>query len=123
MFADSVDERDGKGRTLLHIACSVPCEDSFEIVETLLKLIPEAAYIADGNGRTPLMLACAHGKEMDPRVIKALVKASQEAVVVEDEEGMSALEYALLSEVSGTLFRKLQVAHAKQMKKESAKAA
>lgn len=116
-------EQDDWGRTPLHVASTYPSEDSCELVEALLDRFPEATTIQDEYGRTPLMLACSHGKEMDARAIRVLIRASQSTILAEDEDGCSALEYALLSEVSHKVFLRLQKSHAFTMKKIYAKSA
>ena len=116
-------ERNDRGQTPLHVAATYPSEDSCELVEALLDVFPEAATIQDEGGRTPLMLACSHGKEMDARAIKVLIRASHSSIIAEDEDGSSALEYALLSEVSHKVFLRLQKSHACTMKKIFAKSA
>ena len=116
-------ERNDWGQTPLHVAATYPTEDSCELVEALLDRFPEAATIQDEYGRTPLMLACSHGKEMDARAIRVLIRASHSTIIAEDEDGCSALEYALLSEVSHKVFLRLQNSHACTMKKVYAKSA
>ena len=116
-------ERNDWGQTPLHVAATYPTEDSCELVEALLDRFPEAATIQDEYGRTPLMLACSHGKEMDARAIRVLIRASHSTIIAEDEDGCSALEYALLSEVSHKVFLRLQKSHACTMKKVYAKSA
>ena len=115
-----VTEIDSTGRTPLHMATASGA--SLDVVEPLISMYPAAAGIPDNRGETPLMLASAHGKGADKSLIKALIRASPHTVVDEDDEGLSALEYALLSEVPREIFRMLQKSCAKERKRRDEKA-
>ena len=115
-----VTEIDSTGRTPLHMATASGAP--LEVVEPLLSLHPAAGGIPDNRGETPLMLASAHGKGADKSLVKALIRASPHTVIDEDDEGLSALEYALLSEVPRDIFRMLQKSCAKERKRRDEKA-
>lgn len=115
-----ITEIDSTGRTPLHMATASGA--SLEVVEPLISMYPAAAGIPDNRGETPLMLASAHGKGADKSLVKALIRASPHTVIDEDDEGLSALEYALLSEVPRELFRMLQKSCAKERKRRDEKA-
>ena len=115
-----VTEIDSTGRTPLHMATASGAP--LEVVEPLITMYPAAAGIPDSRGETPLMLASAHGKGADKSLIKALIRASPHTVIDEDDEGISAIEYALLSEVPREIFRMLQKACAKERKRIDEKA-
>lgn len=115
-----VEAIDSTGRTPLHMATASGA--SAEVVEPLIALHPAAAGSRDSRGETPLMLAAAHGKRADKSLIKALIRASPHTVNDEDDEDMSALEYALLSEVPRDVFRMLQKSCAKERKRRDEKA-
>ena len=115
-----VTEIDSTGRTPLHMATASGAP--LEVVEPLISMYPSAAGIPDNRGETPLMLASAHGKGADKSLVKALIRASPHTVIDEDDEGLSALEYALLSEVPRDIFRMLQKSCAKERKRRDEKA-
>mmetsp|Transcript_19741 Transcript_19741/g.42512 ORF Transcript_19741/g.42512 Transcript_19741/m.42512 type:complete len:268 (-) Transcript_19741:111-914(-) len=120
LCGDRVREKDSTGRTPLHFATASGAP--VEVVEPLISMYPAAAGLPDCRGETPLMLASAHGKNADKSLVKALIRASPHTVIDEDDEGMSALEYALLSEVPRDIFRMLQKSCAKVRKRQAEKA-
>lgn len=120
LCGNRVQEEDSTGRTPLHFATASGAP--VEVVEPLISMYPAAAGLPDCRGETPLMLASAHGKSADKSLVKALIRASPHTVIDEDDEGMSALEYALLSEVPKDIFRMVQKSCARERKRRDAKA-
>jgi len=125
-------------RTPLHIAAGMMA--SLPIMQLLSDAYPHACTMGDDGGRTPLHLVCDstcalfEGGQESMReppsygVVRMLIKVSPSSVPLEDEDGISALEYAILSELPIEVVKLLQyatqtVCQAQQKKERSMKRA
>jgi hypothetical protein len=95
------------------------------IVQLLADAYPAACFVQDVDGKTPLILVCDSSSALfenhcqetiwDPPsidLIRTFIKAFPTSLSLEDNDGTSALEHAILSEVSIEVVRVLQHAPA-----------
>jgi hypothetical protein len=117
-------KKEDKRTTLLHSAVLFgACPRT---ISGLIKRHPEAASVIDKNGRTPLHLACICWKhhfavmgdttsfsceqERVMKVIRDLCDAASYSINIEDNDDMSALEYAIISDMPLEAVKRIQKA-------------
>jgi len=120
---------DKNGQYPLHLAAQ--CGASHKAIKMIYYLYPEAASLQDKEGKTPLHLACEHYKQnygsimfrrqtramaMD-RGIEVMMNVAPGVINMEDNNGMTALEYAIMSNVEPMTIHNIQDASQMDWKK------
>eukprot|EP00567_Pseudictyota_dubia_P017393 CAMPEP_0197448360 /NCGR_PEP_ID=MMETSP1175-20131217/17166_1 /TAXON_ID=1003142 /ORGANISM="Triceratium dubium, Strain CCMP147" /LENGTH=277 /DNA_ID=CAMNT_0042980073 /DNA_START=84 /DNA_END=917 /DNA_ORIENTATION=+ len=127
-FPESVTQVDSAGRYPMHIAAKWGA--ATHVVRFLAEERPDVAGLQDSSGKTPLHHLClSYSKNYNPdknggipvklaflEISKGLCMASPSTVNLEDKEGMTALEYAIISDVNLKAIRSIQRACEKDWK-------
>jgi ankyrin repeat protein len=117
-------KKEDSSTTLLHSAVLFgACPRT---ISGLIKRHPEAASVIDKSGRTPLHLACicwnhhfsgmgdttsfSCKQERVMKVIRDLCDAASYSINIEDNDDMSALEYAIISDMPLAAVKRIQKA-------------
>lgn len=119
LFPEEMFKLDKDGQSPLHVA--VACSAKPGIIRMLIEFDPEMVNTADAHGRTPLHYACksyfqnCRGKfqravceSWTLTVIRALCRSTSSSINMEDVDGMTAMEYAIESEVDLRIIKYLQ---------------
>jgi len=135
VFPGAVLHCDKAGRYPLHIAAKWGASPL--VLRFLVEEEPSVCAIQDETGRTPLHHICrSYGRNYSVRkndgrtlkealleVVRGLCKASPATVNLEDEEDMTALEYAIESDLDMKVVRTMQKACEKDWKQRRQEAA